>query len=375
MRTAIFAAVLALLASANPTFAGALLANTAAALLEAAPFLLAGAAFSMLGKNWHRLLPYLGCGCTSGPSARSVPAFIATCLMFGPWVACARFCGAAIVASAQTYRSGSCTPANQNPLAHLAALLPSAAFGAAISLLLPLQTWTRTLAPAFSFTIGAIAGFIWSPCALGGIAIAVGLRHETPLIAAGFLFTSGIVDLRAWRSTKSPCSGHDALSYALAACACAIVGAHGCAGILHPHFALPLLLCAIVFAMAAARHRAARNVSLRLPALAMFAGTMFSSPPPQYHATETTLTDAFPGERVTFTGAITRTGNATALVRYAITCCRADAAPIVVRLTSGTAIRGWARADGSLAQTADGLELHVQRMQPVPEPADPFVYR
>ena len=62
----------------------------------------------------------------------------------------------------------------------------------------------------------------------------------------------------------------------------------------------------------------------------MLAGVMVAAPPPAYTMTETTLTDLFPGERLDFTGRLARNGDSAALVRYAITCCRADATPVAV---------------------------------------------
>ncbi len=109
----------------------------------------------------------------------------------------------------------------------------------------------------------------------------------------------------------------------------------------------------------------------------MFAGAVLGAPLPQYHATETTLTDAFSGERVDFTGELTRTGGAATLVRYAITCCRADASPIVVRLMEAPSRRlhGWMHARGALVERGGDLRLRADELLPVDAPADPFVYR
>jgi uncharacterized membrane protein YcgQ (UPF0703/DUF1980 family) len=98
---------------------------------------------------------------------------------------------------------------------------------------------------------------------------------------------------------------------------------------------------------------------------------------PEYHATETTLSDAFAGERVDFTGVLTRTGDAATLVRYAITCCRADAAPVVIRLLDAppAAAHGWMHARGVLVAREDDLRLRADALTPIAPPADPFVYR
>ena len=63
-------------------------------------------------------------------------------------------------------------------------------------------------------------------------------------------------------------------------------------------------------------------------------------------------------------------------MRYAITCCRADAAPIVLRLEHARPrIHGWFRARGTLVAAGSELRLHVELLQKVAAPADPFVYR
>jgi uncharacterized membrane protein YcgQ (UPF0703/DUF1980 family) len=115
----------------------------------------------------------------------------------------------------------------------------------------------------------------------------------------------------------------------------------------------------------------------RIAPIVMLAGAVLAAPPPDYHATETTLADAFAGERIDFTGLLTHTGSAATLVRYAITCCRADAAPIVVRLERNPPerLRGWMHAQGTLVNGKDGLQLRVERIREIPAPADPFVYR
>ena len=83
------------------------------------------------------------------------------------------------------------------------------------------------------------------------------------------------------------------------------------------------------------------------------------------------------GERVDFTGVLTRTGSAATLVRFAITCCRADAAPIVVRLlrAPGSAVRGWVHARGVMVARGSDLRLRAEQLQMISAPADPFVYR
>jgi uncharacterized membrane protein YcgQ (UPF0703/DUF1980 family) len=109
----------------------------------------------------------------------------------------------------------------------------------------------------------------------------------------------------------------------------------------------------------------------------MLIGALAGAPPLQYSATETTLTDFFPGERLIFTGALSRDTSNDALVRYAITCCRADAAPVAVRLVRPLpyAAGTWLRVDGTLARSSGELRLRPQRIERIAPPADPFIYR
>jgi hypothetical protein len=156
-----------------------------------------------------------------------------------------------------------------------------------------------------------------------------------------------------------------------------MVAAHRGTGIVHPYLAYALWPCAVTAAYCAYRFRGESCARLRLAPAIMLAGAIVAAPPPEYHATETTLADAFAGEHLDFTGMLTRTGNAATLVRYAITCCRADAAPIVVRLSKAppAALHGWVHARGVMLQQGNDLRLQVQRLSSIPAPADPFVYR
>ena len=140
---------------------------------------------------------------------------------------------------------------------------------------------------------------------------------------------------------------------------------------------MPLLACSVVFAGLAWKYRQHLDVRAMLaPALA-FAIAIAGAPPPDYRATPTTLADAFPRERLSFTGVVARTGKDTSLVRYAITCCRADAAPIAVLLAASPPSRTgtWLDADGTLVPVNGSLRLRVERAKAVAPPSDPFLYR
>ena len=350
------------------------LVTAAATLLESAPFVLAGVLLARPALRWSAgLVPYLGCGCGSGPSARSLPAAAATWLLFGPFVALTRL--AAAILADRLRKEKACPHRAESLLAQLEPLAPLALLGGAFAWFAPAVGGTD-IAPALQFFAGAFAAFAISPCALGGVALAAMLRGCIPAAAAGFLAVAGIADLRAIMRAHHRSSNHDSLGYAVMGAACAIVAARNGAGLLHPHFTPALCCCAVACAVLAYRHRGQSFAKLRFAPAIMLAGAVLGAPTPQYHATETTLSDAFAGERVDFTGIVTRTGPVTTLVRYAITCCRADAAPIAVRLARApSTLQGWARASGVLVQDARGLSLQTRTLQPVAAPADPFVYR
>lgn len=353
----------------------ALLVTSAATLFESAPFILAAALLTRLLRWNARMEAYLGCGCGVGPSARSLPAAAATWLIFGPLVAGARLAGAVLVQCARRKAAG-CDHHEASLLSELQLLVPIAATGAAAALLLPALVEFRTSAP-LEFAGGMLAAFVMAPCALGGVAFAATLRTMLPAAAAGFLCVAGIFDLRTWLRRRSSVDSHDALGYAIFALACAIVAAHRGGGLVHPKLALWLWLCASWGVRAAYRFRAHAAPRLRIAPAVMLLGATLAAPLPVYHATETTLADAFAGERVDFTGVLTRTPEATTLVRYAITCCRADAAPVVVRLSRAPSrsLRGWMHARGVLVAQGRELLLRADELQPVDPPSDPFVYR
>lgn len=354
----------------------ALLVTSAATLFESAPFILAALVLTQTPVRWSaRIDGYLGCGCGAGPSARSLPAAAATCLVFGPLVAGARL-AAAIAVERLLSRKRACDHHRGSLLCELQYMLAPAVCGAGAVLFLP--AILQAHAPRFaSLAFGALAAFAIAPCALGAVGLAASLRSVAPAAAAGFLCTAGILDLRTWARRERPRGEHDTLAYAMTALACALVAARGGGGLLNPRFTIALWCCAFAAAYCAYRFRARRRAPLRIAPAIMLAGALLAAPMPQYHATETSLGDAFAGERVDFTGVLTRTGDAATLVRYAVTCCRADAAPIVVRLlqTPAPPIHGWMRASGVLVSHGNGLRLHVERLTAISPPADPFVYR
>jgi hypothetical protein len=343
-------------------------------LLESAPFILAAAVLTQAPRWNARIEAYLGCGCGVGPSARSLPAAAATCLVFGPFVAGARLLAAMLIARLSGVRHAGAH--RSSLLSELRLILPVALIGACAALLLPAIAGAHANS-ALTFVAGAAAAFFIAPCALGGVAFAAALRSLLPAAATGFLCVSGILDLRVWLHRRGDEKLHDSSAYALFALACGIVAAHDGAGLIHPYLARALWPCAAGAAYAAYRFRGERCAALRIAPVIMLFGAVLAAPPPEYHATETTIADAFAGEDLDFTGVLTRTGNAATLVRYAITCCRADAAPIVIRLMRAPppALHGWVHAHGVLMQQGNDLRLRAQTLTGITPPADPFVYR
>jgi hypothetical protein len=169
------------------------------------------------------------------------------------------------------------------------------------------------------------------------------------------------------------------------AVACAwLVARHG-AALVHPRL-LPLIgAAAIVCAWLALTMRRSGEprgcpalASLIAPALLLGVLVAGSPTPGLPHADATTLGDAYAGQPLRFCGMTRRDASgATMLVRYAITCCRADATPVAIRLDrpidrpDGT----WLEADGVVTTDTRGILLRVRKSRVVTTPADPFLYR
>jgi hypothetical protein len=376
--------VLAVLAFLPAPAVRGVLATAAASLFEATPFILAGAfAQTVVSRFGAGLIPYLGCGCGIGPSARSLPATLATSLAFGPIPAVLRF-AAATLSSRFLHVQRSAPPSHPSHhrpndaaiLDQLAALIPPAILGGAIVHIFGDIRLER--APfLLQWLGGAVFGFAASPCALGTVALAASLHVRAPAVAAGILCVSGIVDIRALTGASHESLADDVLSYILLGAATAIVASHRGDALVHPFFTVPLALCASFALIIAFTNRQKRCARARLAPVLMLAGAVMTAPAPTYSATETTLTSLFPGENIDFIGTLVHGSTADALVRFAITCCRADAAPVVMRLArrvherSGT----WLRADGTVEREHNELALDVSRVLAIAPPADPFIYR
>jgi hypothetical protein len=347
-------------------------ASAAAIVFECLPYVCA----TLLLQRWpllrsRELLAYAGCGCTATASARSLPAAIATALLFGPFVALARLVAACSIAHVRRhvhYRHDA-TLAGE-----LQALAPSAAI-AAIAATAASTLQTGSWPPFVAWIAGAALGALAPPCALGSVALAASLHTTSPALATGVLCSAGIFELRPLRD-RSPRDG-DAMSYILLALGCALVACEGGASLINPRIAVAVGACVPICGYAAWTTQVRRNHAATALCTALLVATVLDAPAPVYRASETTLADAFAGEHLSFTGVYVVNGTHAALVRYAMTCCRADAAPVVVLLSRTCAIRDgtWARAEGKLERSGDRLVLAVRTIQRITTPRDPFVYR
>jgi hypothetical protein len=361
------------LASLQPEWAENVAASAAAVVLECLPYLAASAlAATLLHGRAPTLLAYLGCGCEGGPSARSIPAAIATALLFGPLLALARLVIAALIARRFAHPAHEHGTTLADALVSLAPIALLAASAAAIASSLGIASQPIIVQLIFGLVLGACA----SPCALGGIALASSLHTASPFASYAVLATAGFIDIRRWLP-RSTTAGHDALAYTLVAGSAAMAVYHGGAQLVNPRLTPALFACVPYFAILAFRARGRKNAAARVTAAALSAAVVIGAPTPTYRATETTLSDTFAGESIEFTGRYVRTGSNAFVERYAITCCRADAAPIALELAQPLGARDttWTTVVGSIA-TIDGRNvLRVRSYRAIPPPPDPFIYR
>jgi hypothetical protein len=382
VRKLFYAAAVLAAAIGSWSDAAGVVASSAGILFEATPFLLGGLALRAVlrGNGW---VPYLGCGCASASSARSLPATAAAWAVFGPAIALSRLAGAIVVAellrttfSASRHRP--CSEANDEEadslLAQLEGVLPTAILAGIVT-----QALARFDPAQAGPIVGVLCGLllgIAAPCGLGTIAVASALHSRAPATAAAYLCVAGIVDLSAFRPRNSkPRGGHDAWSYALLTLSLGLVAFRHGDALVHPKIVLALSACCFAAGVLALRFR--RRRKFFVSPILMLLGALAAAPVPSYRATETTLVDLFPGQHLTFTGRLTSDGSHAAMVRYAITCCRADAAPIVVRLDRLLKFPtgSWLRADGIVTDRKGDLRLQPQVVTEIEPPSDPFVYR
>ena len=377
VRTPLLAATI-LAAVVWPNEARSTLVSAAAVLVEALPFLLAGILIERTLRARSPLVAYAGCGCTAGPSARSLPAAALAWLSFGPLCALARVGAATVVDRALRGKRKASPCAHEAPdlAAELQRLVPFAV-AAGMSAQLALGLHLSHANVLLQVAAGSAMGFFASPCAIGSIAVAAALRVHAPAAAASFLCVAGIVDLHALIGDRAPARNGDAFAYALLAVGVSLIAFRHGAALVRPSFAPALAVCTVAAAALAVARRTTRVIRVQPAPVIILLGALVAAPPPAYNATETTLAEIFPGEHLSFTGTLTRDKQRAALVRYAITCCRADAAPVVVRLLTAPNLAPgtWTRADGTIVETPSGFALSEERVTQVPSPADPFLYR
>jgi len=360
-------------AALDPPRVENVLASTAGIILECLPYLCASALFApLLRTRAKTLLAYAGCGCGAGPSARSIPAAIAVAWLFSPWIAIARLITASLVA-----RRG-VEPEHSHDislLSELVSLAPSALLAALAGTLAP-DLHVSTLPLLIQILCGCVLGVLASSCALGGVALAASLHTSAPAAGFAVLATAGVVDVRRWLP-RFHIDCDDALGYVFVGCACALAAFEGGARLVNPKLSPALFACVPFCAVAAWRGRGSRGTLALAVATALAVVVVIGAPVPDYRATETTLTDAFAGESVDFTGQYVHDKHDAAVERYAITCCRADASPVVLALTLPLHERDgtWVRVTGTLAQSSDELKLRVREIQTIAPPRDPFIYR
>ncbi|MBV8727019.1 MAG: hypothetical protein JO233_04475, partial [Candidatus Eremiobacteraeota bacterium] len=306
----------------------AVIAAAASTLFESIPFILAAAFARRLVPRFGDMLSALtSCGCAHGPGARSLAVAALTTLTFGPLVAIARFTAAFI--SARALRGRICN-ADNSVLGEATQLLPCALAAGIVGIIFGSALHPHVGAPA-GVVIGLAMGF-FAPCTLGAVALAATLRHFSMPAAIAMLAVSGVCDLRSFRRPSPRRQKHDAFAYVVGAVACGSLAlAHG-GTLVNPRFTTALWLSSAAFCFLTWRFRCERNTAARWAPLTMVAGMLLSHTAPSYIVSETTLSGAAAGDTIDFHGVLARRGAQASLVRYAITCCRADAQPVVVRL-------------------------------------------
>jgi uncharacterized membrane protein YcgQ (UPF0703/DUF1980 family) len=114
----------------------------------------------------------------------------------------------------------------------------------------------------------------------------------------------------------------------------------------------------------------------RLVAASVVAIVLLGSPPAPQITTEATIDTLYPGEPIDFTGEYQANAAGARVVRYAITCCRADARPVCIALAHPIAIRPdtWVNVHGIVQRRGDALVVATSSIRAVSPPTDPFVY-
>jgi hypothetical protein len=270
-----------------------------------------------------------------------------------------------------------------DPLGDLASIaLPAFVLGAVTALVQSGNSGARAFVhpgPGLALLEG-IAGLVagaLAPCATAAVALAGMLRGCAPFAAAGILATAGLVPSPRFKESTS-CAAHDARFglVALAVGCAALAVRHG-SGFVHPRL-VPLVWLAVPAALFAARARpATRTRFCALVPAGMLAALIAGSPVPGPGIAAATLDDLYPGEAIAFSGLAKTTGDRITLVRYAITCCRADATAVALstdlrmRVPPGT----WLAIHGTIARDGATTYARTAEWRRILAPADPYLYR
>lgn len=368
MNTFFVAGIVALFALVPLPIVQTVLVTAASTLFESTPFILAGTLLAGAApRQGARALALLGCGCGGAPPARSLPVAAAAAVAFGPAAAAARLVLAWCIPARDRRTRETHAP---DYCAQLFAVAPAAALGAALATFSHTEL-ARSCAPLL---VGAgIALALIAPCGFGSLAAAAAVRTISPAAGLAALLAGSISRPPRWHGATS----HDAFAYALAAGACALAAARHGAALVSPRFTAALWFSAFVLCWYAVRYRTCSAPLARVAPAAMLAAVLAAAPPPAYYATETTLQNAFAGERVVMEGALARSGAHASVVRYAVTCCRADAQPVSVELARVPPLAAgtWVRASGTLEVRAGSIVLGGAAIETRPPPHDPFMYR
>ena len=375
-----WAALIAIGVAAPPAALHAALASAAGMLFEAAPFVLAA---EVLPRRLAGLVANAGCGCR--PNGRAgAPTLVATALCwfaFGPWIALGRLATrVALLRRRRAHHIARVGPRSvaSDPFAVLGALivptfLASLAAQALDAHASALQSAWQPLVAVLGVALGAIV-----PCETAGIAIAAALAHPLPAAAGGMLLSVGLVGIRPWfdGAIRSPADRGAAFASLTLGCALAAIAWRGPAGLVNPRL-LPFEAVGAALAVAGSRHRRTAWSGAGWIGAGLSCALAGGFAVPAGIASETTLAAAYPGQHIEFTGAAYRTGTVTTVQRFAITCCRLDAAPVAIRLTRRLDVTDgrWVALTGRVVLRDAALLVDPERLQRVAVPADPFVYR
>ncbi len=373
-------------AALGPARLHAALAAAAGTAFEIAPFALLA---ETVGQRRGRFAAVLGCGCGALSRAASLPAIALCWIAFGPAVALARL-GAAIAMprlQATLRRPVPHAPHEARDGDALASLAAPALAGAltmlAASALADYPAVFNAAGGRFAaFVTGALLGAA-APCATVAVAIAASSFRTLPAVSAGLLATGGVLSLRGLftgsgagtvgePAAQAQTSGFARIALAAALATLALGGPQG---FVNPRLVPPAGIGAML-ALLGMRRRTRARTPWAIP-IVMLIAIAARSPMPQRNVDATVLDEAFAGEALAFTGVAHASHGGTIIQRYAITCCRADAALVAVRTTRRLSVAdgSWITVSGLLENAPAGLSLSPARWRRIAPPPDPFVYR